>query len=761
MMRSRWAKRLAIGCLALAAASGCTKQVLLEPADVDRAMANVPPRLETHPQDPITPMTKLDPTQGPATVLDPDRRPVNMSLQECFVTALKQGNIGSQGGLNNPGFTNDSPGQFGGRQFAGGDNIAVVAFDPSISYLDVERSLSKFDARWISSMTWSKQDSPVASQFLQFQSQQDQAQWTSTIAKPLPTGGVAGITTSINYSKFSNVPTNLGTFVNPNYTPRVQFQFEQPLWQMFGVQINQIASSHPGSLLIPGLRSTGQGTEGILIARIRYDQQRAEFDRLINQQLLNVESAYWDLYAAYYNLYAQEEVLKRSTYLLDVVKKRWLVAGSLRPQQYYQTLQQYQSFKAQVLQARQTILTTEARLRGLMGMRSDDGTRIVPTDTPQISELVPNAYEAQMDAIAFRPELIQARHEIKAQQLNLMLQKNLRRPDFRLLSSYDIAGLGTALDGGDNQNAFHSLRENRFNSWSVGVRGDMAIGFRDANALVRQANENLYRTYFIVHDGERKAVEAVNTAIRNLAFNAETAKVTRASREAAQQTVELNYKVLESGQWDVQFLNQLLIDQQNFARSVSDEFRLIAEYAKSLAGLEWARGTIQRYNNVTIAEGELPDHVKKKAVDHIRARDAALKLREHPAEFALPPLHDYTPIPKPAEMSFPIPPPETKPGAEKLPTPLPLPGGAVPAPGKISQWPGDAPATPVRPFNAPPAVTPATSTAPPPASPAPVPVTTISNGTLVPADDATFKPAGTLKFEKNAMSPFPTPTGGK
>jgi hypothetical protein len=45
-----------------------------------------------------------------------------------------------------------------------------------------------------------------------------------------------------------------------------------------------------------------------------------------------LEAAYWDLYAAYFNLYAQEEVLKRSTYLLEIVKKRWQVAkeGALR-----------------------------------------------------------------------------------------------------------------------------------------------------------------------------------------------------------------------------------------------------------------------------------------------------------------------------------------------------------------------------------------------------------------------------------------------
>ena len=738
MKRSRWTIRL-IGLLAMATATGCAKQVFLDTSDIERARStNIPSRLETHPQDPVSPYITLEPGAGPPTVLDTNRKPVNMTLQECFLTALRQGNIGSQGGLANPGFTSDSPGQFGGRQFGGSDAIAAIAFDPSISYLDIERSLSKFDARLINSMTWSKQDSPVASQFLQFQSQQDQAAWQSTLAKPLPTGGVATITTSMNYSKFSNVPSNLGTFVNPNYTPRLQFQFEQPLLQMYGVQINQIAATHPGSLLNQGVRSTGQGTEGILIARIRYDQQRAEFDKNINQMLLNVEAAYWDLYAAYYNLYAQEEVLKGSAYVLKVVNDR-VVIGSLRAQQYHQTLTQYYQFVSAVIQGRQSILTTEARLRGLMGMRSDDGTRLIPTDTPRISEIVPNAYEAQMDAVAFRPELLQARYDVKAQQLNLMLQKNLRRMDVRVFGSYDISGLGTSLDGGPDQNAFHSWGSNRFNSWQGGIRADIPIGSRDANALVRQANEQLYKSWFTVHDGERKVVESVNRAIQNIVFAGQQSKITKAGRESAQRTVFLSYKVIESGQWDVNTLNQLLIDQQNFARAVGDEYRQVAEYNKSLAGLEWARGTIQRYNNVSIAEGDLPDTVKKKAIDNSEAREAALKLREHPAEFALPPLHEYKPIENPSDPKS-VPPPNIKPAPESIPAPLPLPGGASPANpatpkiSQLNQWPNEKSSG--------------------------TPVTVPASGTSFPVVDevnSTFKPTGTLKFEKDAMSPFPHP----
>mgnify|MGYP000878045639 CR=1 FL=1 len=52
----------------------------------------------------------------------------------------------------------------------------------------------------------------------------------------------------------------------------LQFQFEQPLMQGFGVEINQLRASHPGSILNPGVFQNATSTEGILITRIRFDQ---------------------------------------------------------------------------------------------------------------------------------------------------------------------------------------------------------------------------------------------------------------------------------------------------------------------------------------------------------------------------------------------------------------------------------------------------------------------------------------------------------
>ncbi|MDY3559216.1 TolC family protein [Gemmata sp. JC673] len=639
MSRSRWFKRALAGVLTISAAGGCKQQLFMEPGDYkDAAQLALPKSLEANPHGTVAP-GQVDKLGGPVnTVTDFVRPPRMMKLSECIALAMEQGNVGSQS-PNNPGFKNDALQQFSGRAVGGSDAIRSFAIDPAVAAAEIERSLSKFDARWITSMQWQKIDQPVAAQFLSFQQSRDAASFSSTLAKPLPTGGVAGITFSTDYSKFSQQATTQTQLVNPNYTPRVQLTVEQPLLRLFGVEVNQLSPTHPGSLLITGLQSTGQGTEGILITRIRMDQQRATFDQLVNTMLLNVEAAYWNLYASYYNLYAQEEGLRQAFEAYRYTKLR-VVAGALKPQRQDQVQAQFERFRANVYQARGQVLESERQLRGLIGLRSDDGARLVPIDEPNLAPYQPDFHEAANDAIAYRPELLIARQDVKFRQLDLLLQKQLRRPDLRGFAQYDMAGLGTRLDGRAEDfgptgaspgNAFGNFIDNRFNSWTLGVRLDMPIGFRDANALVRQAQLNMEKSYFQLRNEELRAIEFLTLQYRRVNELYTVIGPRRAERESLQKYVARVRAALEIGGPDpTEFLNDLTVQQQ-LAAAVAAETQAIANYNIALAQFEYAKGTIQQYNRVSVSEGVLPPWVSKRAADHIRERtEAALKLREQP-----------------------------------------------------------------------------------------------------------------------------------
>src|SRR5262249_42125068 len=161
----------------------------------------------------------------------------------------------------------------------------------------------------------------------------------------------------------------------------------------------------------------------------------------MNFLLANVEAAYWNLFAAYYNLYANEEGMRQAYEGYLFIKIR-VDAGNEPPQSLYQARAQFERFRRQVYQARGQVLESERQLRGFLGVRSDDGTRLVPIDKPNESPYEPDFYDAANEALANRPELLLHRQDLKAMQMNLLLQKNLRRPDLRMFTQYNLAGLG-------------------------------------------------------------------------------------------------------------------------------------------------------------------------------------------------------------------------------------------------------------------------------------------------------------------------------
>src|SRR5262249_23699727 len=136
----------------------------------------------------------------PTTVLDPNRPIRYMSLAEAISIALEKGTRGSPA-LNGQG--DDTLVRFAGAGGLSDDAIRVLALDPALAQASIERSLSKFDAIFQSSMSWNVVDRPIGTALDAFQAgrtgalnaiQSDNASFSALLAKPLPTGGTAGIT---------------------------------------------------------------------------------------------------------------------------------------------------------------------------------------------------------------------------------------------------------------------------------------------------------------------------------------------------------------------------------------------------------------------------------------------------------------------------------------------------------------------------------------------------------------------------------------
>src|SRR5262249_11348272 len=155
---------------------------------------------------------------------------------------------------------------------------------------------------------------------------------------------------------------------------------------------------------------------GILLVR-GPAMQRFEFERNINQMLLNVETAYWNLYGSYWNLYSREQGLRFAYQTWKNVRERH-AAGSASLGDLAQLSGQYELFRAQRPSAGDTLQENERQLRALMGMPVDDGTYLVPCDAATIAPVKPDWKMALREPLARRPELHLARGDVTANQVN-------------------------------------------------------------------------------------------------------------------------------------------------------------------------------------------------------------------------------------------------------------------------------------------------------------------------------------------------------
>ena len=618
----------------IAMVTGCKQNTFITEFDYEHYKNLMPAAVyELDPQATNQPVTAR--VVKPPTVVDPDRKPRYLSLAEAIAVGLEQGNVGSQNS-GNAGIAFDNLVTFQGRVIGGSDNIRVLQLDPAVAGTNIENALARFDAVWTSSMNWQNTDRPIGTALDSFQAsgsglsaiRQSDANFSTGILKPLASGGVAGITFKTDY-QYTNLPAR----VNPFYRPTFQLQFEQPLLRDFGTEINQLRASGPNSQISPGVLNATFAQDGILITRLRYDQSRAELERVVGYLLLNVETAYWNLYGSYWNLYAREQALRQGYEAWRISKAR-LDAGLITLADLAQTRGQFELFRGQRLTALDQVLENERQLRNLMGLSAEDGTRIIPIDAPTLARFEPDWETAYEEAIDLRPELHLARRQVKVTQLELINQRNNLMPDLRFTSTYDANSIGNDLDGPDGNNALRNLAANNFNNWSMGLRLNVPIGFRVANANVRIAKLELARSYEILHDQELRVGRGLSQSYRRMFTSYEEIKVQRAQREAFSEQLRIRFQEFLAGKSSggdrKRDTVDILLEAQRFwADALANEYSSIVKYNNAIANFEYSKGTLLKHNNVAISEGALPGVAQVRAVEHQRERSKALVLREH------------------------------------------------------------------------------------------------------------------------------------
>jgi outer membrane protein TolC len=611
----------------------------------------LPPAVED-PHNRINSPVTIGP-KAPPTVDFPERRLRHMTLQEAIAHALENGlpsgrTTEGRGDLTMATF--NGPGSLINQT----DRLRVIALNPAITNAAMEASLSRFDAVWVSSMSWTNTDN--LQQGLSSFNNGQGANFNSGIVKANADGSVTSFTMIANYTNLNTPPTGVFGVLNPQYTLRPSFGYEAPLWKDSGVEVNQLLqrlSPITGLLFNSNVAGLGfnahQNTinnfptgapEGILISKLRFDQTRAEFERQVQTMVKNVEIAYWTLYSKYGQLYSFEENLRflQKVYQENAIKVR-AGAKDPKPYQFLQSKGQFQEFRANRTQALQEVLDAEVQLRIILGLAMEDGERIVPITPPTLAKFEPDWERSMEDALNLRPELVLARENLRYHQYLLAIQKNNLKPDLRFFARYEPVGFGNTLTGSGTfvdgtgtvrpTNAFESLRGLSFADYQFGFYLNVPIGQRAEHAAIRAARLQLGQAFYFVQDQEQKAIAYLTEQYQSVYHWYRRIEQHRLERKSYGDAMQSFMELVKGGQQTLGNPDLLFI-QRLYAAALVKEYTAIAEYNNSLARLEWAKGSTLRYNNVYISEGALPECAQVSATQYERYRSRELVLKQRP-----------------------------------------------------------------------------------------------------------------------------------
>jgi hypothetical protein len=267
----RW-KTVIMGlALVVAVAAGCKQQCFLTECDWNHYHEHLglPKNLDCNPASICQPPL-CDAPKAPATVLQPDRPIRYLSLAEAISIALEQGTLNGGAQQGQPRLSDRNLVQgLGGAQNL--DSIRVLAIAPAVEGARMEYA-RRFDARWITSTTWNYTDQPVVSAQQVFTSgglnsiEQTTAQFPASSSSRCQRA-VWPASRSRTTTRSRTFPTG-STQLHPN----LQFLFEQPLLQGYGVEINQLRpASEPQLAQFGPLSSPDVNVLAILITRLFFD----------------------------------------------------------------------------------------------------------------------------------------------------------------------------------------------------------------------------------------------------------------------------------------------------------------------------------------------------------------------------------------------------------------------------------------------------------------------------------------------------------
>jgi outer membrane protein TolC len=220
---------------------------------------------------------------------------------------------------------------------------------------------------------------------------------------------------------------------------------------------------------------------------------------------------------------------------------------------------------------------------------------LVPLSPPSAVRLKINWEEIVKLAGEDRPDLIELKLILEADQQMLLQAQNQARPQLNAVAMYRWNGLEGTMPNASEISAFGG----QFSEWTLGVNFALPIGLRQARAALRQQELILFRDQANLDQGLHNATHLLALRNRNLAQFYDQYQAFQDARVAARTNLERQLENYRRGRSILLNVLQAITDWGN---AVSSESQSLTQYNTELANLEQDTGTILEAHGIRFYE---------------------------------------------------------------------------------------------------------------------------------------------------------------
>ncbi|MCC7335048.1 MAG: TolC family protein [Pirellulaceae bacterium] len=382
-----------------------------------------------------------------------------------------------------------------------------------------------------------------------------------------------GGTTNLGVNSSTNRITPGVYPLNPSDRSATELSYTQPLMQGAGFAVNQAP---------------------IVLARIETERSYFQYKNAVQQSVQGVIEAYWTLVFAKTDLWAREQQVEQAEFAVKKAEDS-AAAGVVGIGDVAQTQVALENFRASLLASQANVLQRQAALLNILGLPPYEPQRTIPV-TPMLDQLIQVDWTAINDlAQRERPDIIELKLILEADQQRLLLSSNQARPQLNGVALYRWNGLEGLAPSGNRVNS----GAGDFEDWSLGVNFSVPLGLRAGRASLRQSQLLIRRDRANLDQGLHQMQHLLALSLRNLEqFYAQYERF-QAVRRAARTNLEVQLAQYNHGLVQFIVVLQAIVDWGN---SVSSEAQALSQYNTELARLEFQTGTILQSHGIFFFE---------------------------------------------------------------------------------------------------------------------------------------------------------------